>query len=214
MFKKYRIELIVTSLCILLPMLAGILLWDRLPDSMATSFGMHNQVNGYSGRMFAVFGLPLVLLAAHWICALAVMADPRRQNISAKIFRLVLWIVPVVSVVVGGVIYAYNLGQSVNTASICGMLVGGIFLLVGNFLPDIRQNYTVGLRLPWTLANEENWSRTHRLAGRLWVISGAVMMISCVFFSRYAVWLMGAAVAAATCIPAGYSFFLHLKKGL
>ena len=55
--------------------------------------------------------------------------------------------------------------------------MGVIFLVTGNYLPKCRQNYTIGIKLPWTLDDEENWNYTHRLAGKLWMIGGVLIIL-------------------------------------
>ena len=70
MFKKYKLQIIVSSIVILLPVLFGLLMWDNLPDIMTTHWGADGTADGFSGKVFAVFGLPCVLLAVHLICLL------------------------------------------------------------------------------------------------------------------------------------------------
>ena len=213
MLKANRKALIITSIVTLLPMLIGIICWDRLPDVMATHFGLNNEANGFSSRAFAVFGLPLVLVAVLWLCAFVTAHDPKRQNISPKMFALVLWIVPVVSLVVAATIYPVNLGYELDITLFSGLFLGLMFIFVGNYLPKARQNYTIGVKLPWTLANEENWNRTHRLAGYLWMICGVLMIILSLTRAVPAVWLFGL-ILLMVLVPCLYSYWLHAKKDL
>ena len=115
MLKANRKTLIITSTVTILPVLIGIICWDRLPDVMATHFGMNNEANGFSSKVFAVFGLPLVLLAVLWVGAFVTAHDPKRQNISSKMFSLVVWIAPVTSLVVAAILYPVNLGYALDT---------------------------------------------------------------------------------------------------
>lgn len=50
-------------------------------------------------------------------------------------------------------------------------LVGALFIAMGNMFGKIRPNYTLGIRTPWTLADAQVWDKTHRFAGRLFVIA-------------------------------------------
>ena len=110
MLKANKKTLILTSAITLLPMMIGLFLWKQLPDTMATHFGFSNEADGFSSKPFTVIGIPLFLLVMEWICAIITSNDPKKQNISPKVFTLVLWIVPVVSVFVAAIIYPYNLG--------------------------------------------------------------------------------------------------------
>lgn len=213
MMKANKKTLIITSIVTILPVLIGIICWNRLPDVMATHFGFNNEANGFSSKAFAVFGLPLILLAVLWVGAFVTAHDPKRQNISPKMFSLMLWIAPVISLVAAATIYPVNLGYELDIAFFSELLVGLMFIIIGNYLPKARQNYTIGIKIPWTLANEENWNRTHRLAGYLWMICGILMIL--ISLTRFipAEWLVGIFLIMVL-VPCIYSFWLHAEKAL
>ena len=213
MLKANRKTLIITSIVTILPMLIGIICWDRLPDVMATHFGTNNEANGFSSKAVAVFGIPLFLLALLWVGAFVTAHDPKKQNISPKMFSLVLWIVPIVSLVGSATMYPANLGYKLDITFFSELLLGLMFIVVGNYLPKARQNYTIGIKIPWTLANEENWNRTHRLAGYLWMVCGILMIV--ISLTRFvpAEWTIGIILVTAL-VPCVYSYWLHAKKGL
>ena len=213
MLKANRKTLIIASIVTILPVLIGIICWNRLPDVMATHFGMNNEADGFSSKAFAVFGLPLILLAVLWVGAFVTAHDPKRQNISPKMFSLMLWIAPVISLVAAATIYPVNLGYELDIAFFSELLLGLMFIMIGNYLPKARQNYTIGIRIPWTLANEENWNRTHRLAGYLWMICGILMIIISLTRVVSAEWLIGIFLIIVL-VPCIYSFWLHAKKAL
>ena len=91
--------------------------------------------------------------------------------------------------------------------------MGLILIVVGNYLPKARQNYTIGIRIPWTLASEENWNRTHRLAGYLWVIGGILMIIAALTGIANAKWMLAIFFILAL-VPFVYSYWLHVKRNL
>ena len=213
MLKANRKTLIIASIVTILPVLIGIICWDRLPDVMATHFGMNNEANGFSSKAFAVFGLPLVLLAVLWVGAFVTAHDPKRQNISLKMFSLMLWIVPAISLVAAATVYPVNLGYELDITFISELLLGLMFTIIGNYLPKARQNYTIGIKIPWTLANEENWNRTHRLAGYLWMACGILMIIMCLTRFVPFEWLIGLFLIMVL-VPCIYSCWLHVGKGL
>ena len=213
MMKANKKTLIITSIVTILPVLIGIICWNRLPEVMATHFGFNNEANGFSSKAFAVFGLPLILLAVLWVGAFVTAHDPKRQNISPKMFSLMLWIAPVISLVAAATIYPVNLGYELDIAFFSELLLGLMFIIIGNYLPKARQNYTIGIKIPWTLANEENWNRTHRLAGYLWMICGILMIL--ISLTRFvpAEWLVGIFLIMVL-VPCIYSFWLHAEKAL
>nr|MCR4855053.1 SdpI family protein [Erysipelotrichaceae bacterium] len=201
------------SIVTILPMLIGILCWNRLPDVMATHFGINNEANGFSSKAIAVFGIPVFLLAVLWLGAFVTSHDPKRQNISQKMFSLVLWIAPVISLAAAATMYPINLGYELDITFFSGLLLGLMYIIIGNYLPKARQNYTIGIKIPWTLANEENWNRTHRLAGYLWMVCGILMVLISVIRFDPAQWLVGI-ILIMVLVPCIYSYWLHAKKGL
>ena len=213
MLKANKKTLIITSIVTILPVLIGIICWNRLPDVMATHFGINNEADGFSSKAFAVFGLPAILLAVLWIIALVISHDPKRQNISQKMFSLVLWIAPAISLAAAATMYPINLGYELDITFFSGLLLGLMFIIIGNYLPKARQNYTIGIKIPWTLANEENWNRTHRLAGYLWMVCGILMVLVSVMRLGQAQWLVGI-ILIMVLVPCIYSYWLHAKKGL
>ena len=207
---KYKKTIILTSIIVVLPMIAGLILWKQLPDTMAVHFGTDNSPNGWSSKPFAVIGLPVLMLAVHLICVGITLNDPKRKNISEKMKGLIFWIVPVVSLICNISIYMAALGKKINIGMITGCAVRFVFVLVGNYMPKLKQNYTVGIKLPWTLSSEENWNKTHRLAGWLWILAGTALMAAGILDVGNAVIVI---ILAIMLIPAAYSFILY-KKGI
>lgn len=203
MLKKNKGLLILTSLIILLPMAVGILLWDSLPEVMPTHWGVKGQPNGWSSRPVAVFGMPLVLLVLHWVCMWGTDWDRKNKGQSEKVMILVMWLVPLVSLLGCSSTYAAALGRDVPTVSIATLFLGVVLIIVGNYLPKCKQNRTIGIKIKWTLENEENWNATHRLAGKLWVVGGLGILVCGLLSVTY---LMPVLLAAVVLIPVIYSW--------
>ena len=210
MIKKHLKTLIITSIVILLPILAGIILWNQLPDPMPTHWNAAGEIDGWSSKPFAVFGLPCILVAAQWLCMLGMAADPKKNSHPTKIVHLVLWIIPVLSVVLHTFTYLIALGYGVRMEVAMPIFIGLIFTIIGNYLPKCKQNYTIGIKIPWTLNNEENWNKTHRFAGFLWVVCGIAIMLTG-FFGSF--WIFLPIALLMVLAPFAYSYYLH-RKGL
>ena len=209
MIKKNKLKIIISSVITLLPMIFGFLVWDRLPENVATSFGWNGEITGYSSKMFAVVGLPAILTFVNLICIIATSADPRRKNINNKVFSIVLSIVPVCSLLCGICIYANALGYKISVESIMPVFMGVLFLVLGFILPKCKQNYTIGIKLPWTLHDEENWNKTHKLAGKLWIYGGIIMIVSGLFNLTF---IFVTIIFALVIIPTVYSFLIYKNK--
>ena len=212
MLKKYSKTLIVTTIIILLPVLAGIILWNKLPEQIPTHFNAAGEVDGYGSKAFAVFGLPLMLVAFQWLCAVgSLKMDPKAKNLEGKVFSLVLWIIPVLSIVMNALVYCTALGMNMNVQIIVPLLMGLLMVIIGNWLPKCKPTWTLGIKLPWTLADEDNWNRTHRFAGPVWVVCGLVIML-CALIGGAFLWVIAAALVVMIAAPTVYSFLLFREK--
>lgn len=210
MIKKYKWTLLITSVIILLPILFGVLLWDELPDMMATHWGPDNQPNGWSSKAMAVYGIPLIMLAMQWFMLFVSELDLKKKNHSMKLMQLVLWIIPMMTLLVSAMCYAYALGIELNMGFWALFFLGALFTIIGNYLPKCRQNWTMGIKLPWTLSDAENWNHTHRLAGPVWVACG-LLLVLCSFFSRHPIAVYGsiAVILLMVTIPTVYSYLYY-----
>ena len=208
MIKKNWKLLLITSIIILLPVVAGLLLWDQLSEQMPTHWNAAGEIDGWGSKAFVIFGLTGFMLAAQWLCVLGTCADPKKQNHPEKVLHLVLWIIPVLTVVLQTMAYAVALGKEVRIEVVTPIMIGLILTIVGNYMPKCKQNYTIGIKIPWTLNSEENWNRTHRLAGWIWTFGGIVVMLTG-FFGGF--WVFLPIVFIMVLAPIIYSYILYRR---
>ena len=204
--------LVLTTIVCLLPIVAGVILYPQLPDQIATHWGFDNEPNGWSGKAFAVFGLPGMMAALNLILPLALAADPKNQNMSPVLLKICLWIMPVVSVLCSAMTLMCALGYEVNIAQFVPALIGVLFIVIGNYLPKTKQSYTMGIKLPWTLNSEENWNRTHRLGGFLWVLGGVAFIVLSIF-KWWNLYVFFAILFVMVIVPSVYSYLLY-RRGI
>ena len=184
------------------PFLISLSFYSRLPDQVPTHWGADNMVNGYSSRNMAAFGIPSFMFFR---------IDPKRENISRskELKQITRWFVVVLAVLVQVIIILSGVGISFNVGTVISVPIAFLFVAIGNYLPKCRQNYSMGIKLPWTLADEDNWNRTHRLAGYVWTAGGILMMIlgffhlSDLYFTIF---------LAMVLIPSVYSYMIYRKK--
>ena len=210
MFTKKQIILSIV-LC-LLPVIPGLLLYGSMPDSVPVHFDFSGQADGYGHKAVAVFFLPLFLAAMDLLTLGIISADPKRGNIGGAMKNLILWIMPAVSVFCSACILPAAMGYKLGMGRVAFVFVGAVMLVLGNYLPKTKQNYTTGIKLPWTLSSEENWNRTHRLAGFIWMACGALFIILGALRLLGPV-LFTVLILMATLIPLVYSYLLY-KKGI
>lgn len=208
MLKQYKWKILITTLIILLPMAVGCILWDKLPDTIATHFGAHNEPNGFSSKPFAVFGLPGVIAALHLFCLIATAVDPKQKNIGKKALGIVFWICPVLSLLICTMTYIIALGVQVDVGLVISLFLGLLLIVMGNVMPKAKQNYSFGIKTPWALDDPENWSRSNRVAGFCMVIAGALIVLTSFLKSP---WILIPAVLLGAVVPTVYSYMYYRK---
>ena len=205
---KNKTMLWSTLLC-LAPILLGVALYDQLPDIVPTHFNIHGEPNGWSSKEVAVFGMPVFLAAINFVCHWATSRDETMRKASPKILlNLVYWITPAISFIIVPVTLFMALGKQVPIVLICSLMVGLSLVVIGNYLPKCKPNFYMGIKLPWTFASEENWYKTHRFGGKVWVLCGFAALIGGIFQME---WLLVGALFAAILLPCLYSY-LEFKR--
>lgn len=210
--KKNKFSIIISAVLILIPMLIGLMLWDKLPESIPTHFNFSGEADQYGSKASTVIFLPLLMLVFQAFMVFGTSVDPKGQHISDKVFNLVIYIIPVVSIFVSTILYLNAMGYDINITRITMWLVSLIFIITGNYLPKTRQNYTIGFRFPWTLDDQENWDKTNRLGGYLMMAAGVLIFISTFFSSRVMVIVMLVSSIIASLVPIIYSFMIYRNK--
>lgn len=212
MMKHHLRKLLLASALTLLPMAVGAVLWYELPPTLITHWGASGEADGVASKAFAVFGMPLILLALFWVCVYFTDKDPKNADQNRKPLGMVIWTVPMISCVSSGVVYAVALGATFNSAVILSLLMGVMFVLIGNYLPKCKQNFTLGIKIRPTLESEENWNATHRLAGKLWFFGGFAMFLCMLLPSTAAFAVIMVLIAVMVIVPVVYAYAYRRRQ--
>ena len=212
MIKKNKMKMLVSSLVILAPMLFGLAVYRHLPEQMAMHWGLDGASDGWGSTALVVFLLPLILLALHWFCVWITGRDGRQQGQNPKVLGIIFWIMPAISLLVNGITYLVAFDVDVPIAPLLSVTLGLLFAVIGNYMPKCTQNRTMGVKVRWTLANEQNWDATHRFAGKVWVFGGIAVM-ALAFVPQDALMLvLFPLVMAVALAPMVYSYWFYRKQ--
>lgn len=185
----------------------------HLPDQMAIHWNAAGEPDRYASKGFALYLMPVVLAGVFLLMTFIQFIDPRGGNISkfqGEINRITYSLLAVLTLIHGAMIM-YGLGFDFNMSSFAPVIIGIIFIVTGNFMPRFKPNYTVGIKTPWTLANEEVWIRTHRLGSRIFFFGGLAVLLSAFLPSAVSSAVMFALIAACVLIPTAASFIYYKK---
>jgi uncharacterized membrane protein len=202
---KNKVLFITTFLC-LLPILLSAVLFKDLPNEVAIHFDIGGNPDGFANKAFAAFGLPLLMAGLNILLQILLENDPKKTNGEPLRF-LSKWLIPVLSLTLVPATLFIALGYDIDLQTIIPVFVSILWIIIGNYLPKCKHNYTIGIKIPWTLSSEENWNRTHRVAGWIWTIGGVLSLIASLtgLFTPILFFLVTALMVA---VPVGYSFYL------
>ena len=199
-----------TTVVILLPIVPALILYDRLPEEIAIHFNAHGVADGWASRPMAILGLPLLLALGNLLMQFILLTDPKRDT-GSRIFTLSRWILAPISVLTNGATLLIALAVPIQIERVIPLAISFLFLIIGNYLPKCKQSYTIGIKVPWTLASEENWNRTHRLAGWVWSASSLILIIL-ILVGLPAFPLLFVVTAVIVIIPVAYSYLLYRRE--
>ncbi len=212
MIKNNKFKIAVASVVTLLPLLFGIIMWDKLPDTFAVHWGPSGEADGFASKAIGVFLLPILLEALFWLCLIVTAKDNKNTGQNRKAETLVIWIVPVISLVVGVIIYGTAWGVNIGVPAVMCWFFGIMALVFGNYMPKIKHNHTIGIKIKWTLNSEENWNATHRFAGKVWFICG-LLILFCAFLPPVILAIVFfVLVAVIVVLPMIYSYNYNKKE--
>lgn len=203
--------LVFTTILCLLPILFGILVYGRLPEQVPSQFDFNGNIKGTMARAHMVFLLPAMMAILNVLVHFMMEADPKRRAYPPAMKLMMKWLVPVLVCVLQPVSLLYGMGFKIPVSGIAMEMVGFLFVICGNYLPKCRQNYSMGIKTPWTLNSEENWNKTHHLAGYLWLICGICLIANGIWKGNNYIAFGG--IILAIVIPFVYSYQLY-RKGI
>lgn len=194
-----------------MPVTYGLIIYDKLPDLLPIHFNYLGVADGYASKNYALFMMPAIFIVLIILLPIIIKMDPKYQKGRNMVIDIVIYMLALICSCLSGMMIAVGMGIAANVNLIMNMLLGVMLMGIGNYLPKCPQSYMVGIRLPWTLNSAENWKRTHRLGGFIWVISGILMIVNALTFN-YGLAIIFV-VTAAIVIPGIYSYLLY-KRGI
>lgn len=203
---KTRLPLLVTLVLIAAMLGVSLWAWTAIPADalLPIHWGIDGKPNGFAGKTFGLFFAPGLAALIGVVFAVIPLIEPRRANLlsSSKFYRA-SWIgVIALMAAVHGATVAAALRYPIDVGAVVLAAASLLFIVIGNYLGKTRSNFFAGVRTPWTLSSEYSWERTHRLAGRLFMITGAATIAALIALTPelatfILLGLSGATVAAA-----------------
>jgi len=205
----------VVLLMIVAATFAGLLLWNRLPEQMASHWNINDQVDGYVSRFWGLFMLPLISLGMFLLFLIIPNIDPLKVNIAQfrEVFNLFITLITGFMLYIHALTLLWSLGYtSFGMSRAILPALGLLFIFIGTMLRKAKRNFFIGIRTPWTLSSDKVWDETHRLGAVLFMISGALAFIGAFFGGTTAFWLFFVPLMGSAVFLVIYSYVLYKQE--
>lgn len=192
------------------------LIYDSLPETVPVHFGTDMKPDRMGGKaeLWLVTGImTLSSVLVYFLLNNLQRIDPKRKgaSTSSTFNKLALGIVVFIAAL--NLIIIASAKGAVEMQSFVFPLLGLLFAFIGNYMNHIKPNYFAGLRLPWTLSSDENWRRTHQLAGKLWFAGGMLIAVTSLFLPiKIMLPVFIGVVLVIILVPAFYSYKLFKQQ--
>ncbi|MCR9133796.1 MAG: SdpI family protein [bacterium] len=196
---------------LILPFIFSAYIWDELPDEVPTHFNLQGEADDWGPKWVNAIMFPAIGLGTYLLLVFLPLIDPKKRIESTqKPIAAIRIITSMFMVFMYVFIMAESLGTDINFSIYLQIAIGMLFLVLGNYMHSIKQNYFIGVRTPWTLENETVWKRTHRITAKVWTAGGLIMMIAPLTISHsVAYWsFFGVVIAVLVLVPVIYSYVI------
>jgi uncharacterized membrane protein len=210
-----RTTTILVLLMIITASVAGLMLWNRLPDQMASHWNVNDQVDGYMSKPWGVFMMPLITLGMFVLFLVVPSIDPLKANIAQfrEAFNMFIVLIVAFMLYIHALTLAWSLGYDdfkMSTSMLPAM--GLLFIFIGFMLRKAKRNFFIGIRTPWTLSSDTVWNKTHQLGAVLFMASGVLAFIGGIFGGMTAFWFLFVPLIGSTLFLLIYSYVLYQRE--
>lgn len=188
--------------------------YNHFPERVPVHWDINGRPNGWGSRAEGAFAIPIVSLVMYFVFFLIPFLDPKKDRYEQ--FGKAYHVFKGVLVSFMSLLYFFAsmnaLGYNYRIDILVPVMIGILFIVIGNYMSKIKPNWFMGIRTPWTLSSEENWNKTHRLGAKIFVIGGVLMMGMPFYSSLVRIVMFVIIIAAMTLGTIGYSLYLYLKN--
>lgn len=216
MKQKANIQTLLVIVIALIPLLHFAYHYPSLPDRVPTHYNLAGEADSYGHK--STIWLPTLLFCGltiiiHFLFKYIHLLDPKKSAVNTQpiLARLSIFLSLFLAVISISIIQA-TAGKLSLLEKVLIPGIGLLFAIIGNYMYSIKPNYFVGLRIPWTLEDEDNWRKTHQLMSKLWVIGGSFIAIIGVFVTyKTGIVLTLCVVPIIVIVPIIYSYTIFKK---
>ncbi len=199
---------------IALPFIYLAYIWNELPNKVPLHWNVKGEVDRYGSKLELII-IPIILpLLIYLILLVVPKIDPKNKlnKMGGKLQTMKLLMTTFMSILALFIIYTAK-NQSFTNPNFIVLLIGILFIVLGNYFQTIKPNYFIGIRTPWTLENQTVWKETHKLGGKMWFVGGILIVILSLILNQSVNFTIFMVITGLiTIIPVAYSYILYKKE--
>lgn len=203
----------VILILIVIGFVIGIYFYPSLPSRVPIHWNSQGQIDGYGSKLFGALGIPLMNLGMYLLFIVLPYIDPKRKNYEnfQSTYQYLKYLLIIFFLGLEVITLLIATGVVDNTPLLIQVLVSLLFILLGNVMGRFKHNYFVGIKTPWTLANEQVWRKTHRMAGPIWVIGGILNILLAITGMTFNGMAFIIIIITIVLVPTVYSYISYQK---
>jgi uncharacterized membrane protein len=208
----------IVWLFVAVPLIYLAIVWNSLPAKIALHFtleGIPDRFGSKNEFLIMILTITVVNIAVYLLLTNIYRIDPKKYAIENKtrLNRIAFAVAIFMAALLCVIIYSSTHDNIKFSTKLIFAGVGLLFCFIGNYMHNIKPNYFAGIRLPWTLENEDNWRKTHLLGGKLFFAGGLLITVICLFTPvTVSIIAFFTITIAITLIPCIYSYRLYKKQ--
>jgi len=205
---------ILPILFILVAAVSAFYFYAHFPEQVPMHWNMAGEIDRYGSRMSGAFSIPAVIIGMYLLFLLIPYIDPRRERYQQfrKVYHFFKAYIMFFMLAIYYLIALNALGYKAEVGLWVPIMVGILFIIIGNYLSKVKPNWFVGIRTPWTLSSEEIWNKTHRVGGKLFILGGLLMIVIPFVPNVYKLAIFFFIIPLILVGTIGYSLILYLKE--
>lgn len=207
--KNHRFTLFIALLSIGFSILGYLYLPDRVP----VHWDFNGTIDRYGSKLESVIIFPSIIIGAYLLLILLPRIDPRKNNYNQfkDSYNIIINSILTILLFIHAITLGAGFGINVRTEMIVPVLIGVLFIILGNYMPRISSNYFIGIRTPWALQDEKVWKDTQHLGAKMFVIAGILFILAAFVPGIFKVYLFSSAIFLCVIVPYIWSYFLYKK---
>lgn len=208
--KRYLKEDMMFYFAVVIALAVTAALYPSLPDVLPIHWNARGEPDGFAPKIIAVWLMPGGAVLTHLFTVIMMSLDPRKKHLEgSNVMSLLRTITPLFLLAIHGVMMLNWKGAEVDMLTSIFLLCGVLFMICGNFVGKIPQNYMAGVRLPWTLEDPKVWKKTNRLAARVLFACGFLMCLGAFLPTGWVVGWFLFLTAVMVIVPIGGAIYYY-----